>query len=265
MIKTSDCPKRHDFNVKLRYASRMGMTVCIAVACQEEGEPRIVLCSDTRLEYGEWGSTNSAVKLDVLGYGWIAQMAGDWSSVRELCSILKKKIQALNKPKLGQIAEACQLSMDEVLLSPLFDVEKGSLLLVTGFENGLPKILEASLYEGKPKLIFKDSFGAIGWGGTIASVLLSLREHNIGIPLPYAAYLAYEAKRASEKTGAVGAITTLMIQAPPAWNDEQRVWVKIFSEQGKANLESLYRTLWKVPLMEFPDFTDDCFINLKGR
>jgi len=36
---------------KLRFGA--AVTVCIAAACQDQGEPRIVLCSDTRLDYAD--------------------------------------------------------------------------------------------------------------------------------------------------------------------------------------------------------------------
>jgi len=258
-----DRPKRRDLTPKLRYPC--AMTVCIAASCKEQGKPRIVLCSDTRLDYGDLGSTNMAVKCDVLGHGWVVQMAGDWSSVRSLCSILKDRVQALTRLDSSEAARESQKAISQFLKSPLFDLDKDSQLLLSGFDGDIPCILEVSIMQGKSKVELKDSFGTIGWGGGVATTLLTLREHNAGMPLSYVAYLTYEAKRCAEKTGFVGRFTTLMTHAPNVKDIKDRAYLRIMNNLGEAHLEAVYAALWKVPFATIPDLTPDFFDDLKGK
>lgn len=245
---------------KIRYHT--SVTVCIAVACQEQDEPRIVLCSDTRLDYEYCGSTNTTVKVDVLGYGWCAQMAGEWSGVKELCAILKRRVQKFpSSLRASDMTNAAQRSIAEFLKSPLYERGQPFQLLVSGFDERTPVIFDVSVYPENFTIKSKNGFGSVGSGSAIASTLLQLRECHSNLPLSYATYLAYEAKRASEKCGDVGRITVLSVQAPPTHDDKERAWIKVMSEQGKSNLESLYRTLWKIPVVETPELTDDCFID----
>jgi hypothetical protein len=242
---------------------RKRMTVCIAVACQDQGQPRIVLCSDTRLDYADLGSTNTACKSDVLGYGWMVQLAGDWSGARGFCSVLKERVQNLPLVTTGDIENEARSAINEFMKSPLYQSRNEYQTILSGFVAGLPVILEASIHKGKPMISLGDSFMAIGYGATIASVLLTLRECTPHMPLPYAAYLAYEAKRCSEKTGFVGPFTALVVQAPyvPATKDKANV--EIMNDLGKANLENIYSGVWKVPFVETPPLPPKFFLSLE--
>ena len=53
------------------------MTVCIAAMCQKDGEPRIVVCADTRLDQGYLGTNDHNVKIQPLGHGWFTLLAAD--------------------------------------------------------------------------------------------------------------------------------------------------------------------------------------------
>jgi len=60
--------------IKVSYAR--AMTVCIAAICRDgDDKPLIVLCSDSRIDYGDQGSTNTAVKLDIFG-SWVVRANG---------------------------------------------------------------------------------------------------------------------------------------------------------------------------------------------
>lgn len=239
------------------------MTVCIAAACQEGKAPRIALCSDTRLDYSDLGSTNLACKLDVLGHGWCVQLAGDWSSAIGLNSILKERIQALPSVRMADLFTESESTVKRFMKSPLYDSKKEVQLLVSGFDNDMPHILEISIIQGTKKVELKHSFGVVGWGATIAATLLTLREHNEFMPLSYVAYLVYEAKRGSEKTGFVGRFTTLVVQSPNISDFKDKAYVQIMGEAGLAQLEAYYRGLWKIPFATLPDLTPEMFLNTK--
>jgi len=170
-------------------------------------------------------------------------------------------MQKIDEPisSIGQIEKLTQLTLNDFILSSLHDKKATYQALLSGFLLESPVIVEATVYKGRPKLELHDSFRAIGSGAMIAAFLLSLREYHPDMPLSYAVYLAYEAKRASEKTGYVGRFTTLAIQAPHVPDSTDRAHLKLMNLTGIANLDSLYRGLWKVPLVQIPEFPDDFF------
>jgi 20S proteasome alpha/beta subunit len=250
-----------------RTTSAKAMTCCVAVACQDQGNPRIVLCSDSRLDFGVLGSTNSAIKLDVLGFNWCAQMAGDWSGVQGLCAILQRRVQEISGGiSASSLAQEAQKAVAEFLKSPLYQSDGEYQLLISGFDSGNPAVLEVSIYPPPQNITlkFNSNFGAVGFGYAIATTLLTLRECNSTVPLSYGVYLAYEAKRASEKTGKVGKSTTLLIQAEmPSPKDKAQVI--IMNDKGKTHLESLYSTLWKIPVVDVPELSADFFTEVKKQ
>lgn len=260
--KVKPKPSEHkDFKQKSGYPK--SVTVCIAASCQEGKESRVVLCSDTRIDYAEFGSTNVACKLDVLGHGWCVQMAGDWSSAIGLNSTLKERIRTLSSVETADVLKESEAAVKQFMKSPLYDSNKEVQLLLSGFEDTTPCIVEISIIQGNKKVELKHSFGVVGWGTTIAATLLTLREHNESMPLAYVAYLVYEAKRASEKTGFVGRFTTLVVQSPNISDFKDKAYVKIMGEAGLAQLEAYYRGLWKIPVARFPDLTPEMFLNSK--
>jgi len=188
-------------------------------------------------------------------------MAGEWSGCMKLCDILKGRIQGLTKAGAGDIEHEGNTSIADFMKSPLYQTEAEYQVLLSGFESNLPFIYTISISQGTPKIESKQNFGVIGWGSTIATVLLTLRESHSTMPLPYVAYLVYEAKRASEKTGYVGRFTALAIQAPGPSEIKDKAYLKIMSETGKAHLEVVYSGLWQVPFAKIPDLEDDFFID----
>jgi hypothetical protein len=238
------------------------MTVCISSICQEKKEQRLILCSDTRLVYTDIGSTNTTVKIDILGYGFCVQLAGEWSGISYFSSLLKTKIQKSphSLTDIKGVESEVRSTISKFLGSSLYHGDEVYQMLLSGFIKGSAIIFDISIIEGVAKLYLRDSFGAIGSGSTIASILLRLREYHSSMPLPYATYLVYEAKRASEKEPTVGSYTTLAVQAPgPDMKD--RAYLRIMGETGKAHLEAVYSGLWRIPFAEIPEFRDDFFID----
>jgi len=216
---------------KIRYAKVV--TVCIAAACQEDNEPRIVLCSDTRLDYQDLGSTNTTCKLDVLGHGWCVQMAGHWSGVREWARILKQRVQkASGTVDAPTMAENCRRSMAQFVKSPLYWNDQGYQLLVSGFDRDKPVIFKSGVFPQEVETDVNSDFGAIGEGEVIALTLLRQREFHDRVPLSYGAYLAYEAKRASERCGTVGHFTALAVQEPLREDDNERAGISVLNQKA---------------------------------
>jgi hypothetical protein len=252
--------KQRDTKAKKVYAR--AVTVCIAAACQDQEEPRIILCSDTRLDFAEFGSTNTTVKVDVLGYSWCAQLAGGWSGAMYFRSLLKRIMQARQSaPKqLEDIESVVQEAFEEFLESCFCEDDGAYEVLLSGFLDEGPVLVGVSVQQKKLGLTLGDSFLSIGSGSTIASTLLRLRECNPSMKLSYATYLVYESKRAAEHDGSVGRFTALAIQAPGA-GIRDRAYLKVMNEVGKAHLEAAYSGLWKVPFAEIPELTPAFFLD----
>lgn len=256
--------KHQPFKYKLRYAR--AVTVCIGAICRESNQNRIVLCSDTRIDYGDLGSTNSTCKVHVAGWGWCIQLAGGWSGALHLASLVSSGIQSLKSAPsdVSKIARKVDESSKRFMRSPFFDPSENYQVLVSGFVLDVPHLLRLSIYSGRPELSSLEPFAAIGSGHEIANAILSLREYEGSLDLEYAAYLAYEAKRCSEKTGFVGKVTTLLVQSPANQESRNRASVNIMGETGRKNLEELYQHFWRVPfdkLVSVPELPLEFFID----
>jgi 20S proteasome alpha/beta subunit len=243
------------------------MTVCIAAVCSDgSGKPCIVLCSDTRLDLGDIGSTSTAIKLDVLGHGWCVQMAGGWSNVCHWKDHLKRRVQTAKEANLEQISRCLKESAEYFSKSAFCESDTTYELLLSGFPVGNPVILSASLRpstNGGHSLstAMSGTFACIGSGNLVASTLLSARECHSSMSIEYVSYLVYEAKRISEKTGAVGNMTVLMLHSQGAEETPDRAQVGCLSKDGEAHLEAAFRGIWKVPFVTFPDFPAEFFTN----
>src|ERR1039457_3027142 len=88
-VRVNPTPK-HPPLKHARYPSQV--TVCIAAICQDHGAPRILLCSDSRMSSGNYGSTDFIMKIHPLGRRWIAQASGRPSS--ELIERVKEWFKA---------------------------------------------------------------------------------------------------------------------------------------------------------------------------
>lgn len=254
-------PLRVPLPLRTKVSYAKGVTVCIAAACGGE-KPCIVLCSDTRLDLGDLGSTNTTAKFDVLGHSWCVQMAGDWSNVCQWKDRLKREIQS-EAANLDRVAECIKNSAEYFAKSIFCEPGKSYQLLLSGFPNGKRTILSANLYPLKKghslTVAPSDSFAGIGSGYAVASAMLSARECHGMMPLEYILYLVYEAKRISEKTGSVGARTVMALHLPGHEETIDRAGVVLISKSGLKRLEGYHRESWKVPFRTFPRLDSDFY------
>jgi hypothetical protein len=105
----------------------------------------------------------------------------------------------------------------------------------------------------------KNAMSAIGSGNSIANVLLTARECHALMPLPSAAYAVYEAKKCSEKSGAVGSKTIMVIQSPMNQETLYSGSLKIMNPLGIVCLDGVWGAMWKQPLSDLPELPSDCF------
>ena len=237
------------------------MTVCIAGACQHHGEPRIVLCCDSRLDFGEVGSTNNACKVRILGCGWVGLIAGDWTRTQYFSELVRDSITRKRPTSLEDVIRCINAATKRYMASPIYATGYQVELIASGFLDNTPYIITTTNHPptNEDFTIATSEFAAIGSGWNIANVMLSAREYHAGMNLNYATYLCYEAKRCSEKEGGVGRGTMLVYQSPMNQETLYRGSLALITEAGISHWGEIWSQLWKVPFLDLPDFPPDYF------
>jgi len=208
------------------------------------------------------------VKVDILGHGWCAQMSGQWGNVCHWKDNLRNRIQAISGfIDVDLMGRLIRDSAEYFAASAFSDVGHRYDLLLSGFQDGTPKILTVSLEIQQRRsnkvpclsLVPSDTFSCIGSGSLVANALLTARECNPSMPVEYVTYLAYESKRISEKTGTIGNLTALAIHAPGQEDSADKASLAIMNPLGDAQLKVYVSGVWKVPLVDFPQLNPEWF------
>ncbi len=226
------------------------MTLCIAAACQENSEPRFVLCSDTKASYGALGSRHHTVKVDVLGRGWTVQLAGASIGVArdfidDLKPIFSNAATPLTTP--AQVEDVVSRTLNQrQQVQPLM----GGLLL-SGFIARTPIIVSA--WDDDQNVMHverQEAYAAIGEGRDAAYVMLNHREYREGLPIQTATYLVYEAKRIAEQVGSVGKdLSVICWQAPSGQSTpHEKANLKLLNGAALDLLNQLFQRLGPQPL-----------------
>jgi hypothetical protein len=194
-----------------------GVTVCIAAVCRDHKKnPVFVLCSDNKLDAGDWGSYEAASKLYSLGWNWAAMMAGTWSTARGLCSALEESISRNGRTQSKEDSiKLFHATAGKFAASVLCKQEHQCELLITGFHGPKPIMICLSIRDKQADYEIFDDFWATGLGSQAAMYMLQQREQNpLGHTLEQSCYHVYEAKRFSEIVTSVGPSTRIGIHRP---------------------------------------------------
>ena len=235
------------------------MTLCLAVACQENSEPRIILCSDTRLDYGPLGSSQRTVKADVLGQGWAVLWAGQPNPVQELIDELQPRFQHSSLSTRSAVIKAVESALKAFRQSRLYSSD--TQLIVSGFVRGSTLLLNVS-GDSNGELVVTPApvFTAIGEGFPIAFGMLNYRQVTESMPIEQVTYCVYEAKRISEQVGSVGPFTVLIWQAPgESTMPISKANLAMLTAVSLSGLETLYRRIGPQPLPNFEKFPPEFF------
>jgi hypothetical protein len=221
------------------------MSVCIGAICLKKNEPRIVLCSDRRLEDDISGS-DACVKWDVIGGGFAALISADDFSLAlahvdiirghfagrqledngfldelKVCASLMKR-SVLDEFAMGRLGVTYDHLLKEGATSLPKDIRREIFTEIQSQHLGC-EILVAGFIGKSPHLygIFNDcavrridAFEAVGSGATIARSALRQRGFVSAMSLDEAAYYVWEAKRFSEIAPGVGAQTDFEVLSP---------------------------------------------------
>lgn len=250
------------------------MTLCVAAACREEDQPRIVLCADRRVE--TWAaSAEIGFKFEWVKSKWPVLYAGDLSQAKntiqtffqclapvQLTSInIQDEFQKPSQKQKRKLAEQyvqsqLGISYEEFLatgkerlpedifremVSSIRRIKLGCELLIAGF------LVEGQQYapylfvmddSGDVKL--EEHFAAIGSGMTIAEPALFQRQHRRFTSLGEAIYHVYEAHRLARIAPGVGEQFDLVIIAPPS-SPTESLRLLALTIQGESQLKRLYK------------------------
>jgi hypothetical protein len=220
------------------------MTLCIAAACEHEGKPAVVLCSDWHGET-EVAGAETTDKFRWVKDGWPSLIAGNVSKADELVESYERHLEKKNLTRLNVIQELktplhqrkAELADEYVqrllgisyreflqngkdqLPSEFFQQTLSAItglgleceLIIAGCvqdddDDPLTEIFRTDAWGNISR---EQNFSAIGSGAHVASAALFQREHDSSVKLMNALYNVFEAKRLGEISPGVGLSTTI--------------------------------------------------------
>ena len=222
------------------------MTLCLALKALDwdfGSSPlpeAIVLCSDS-LGSNDFSSTENVSKFETLPQGFGAMLAGQVATARELLQVVREKIEDGPIHRITDLLDRLRQSVrqqkqrfaeehigarlgisyrefrqngrsafsDDLFRETSWEIRNHRLeaeLLIAGFIKGRATIVKLSAEQ----VTVCDSYGAIGSGALLAEASLMQRDYLPMGGVDYAAYIAFEAKRMSERAPGVGRQTGLM-------------------------------------------------------
>jgi hypothetical protein len=250
------------------------MTVCIAAICSDDGEDKIVSCTDLLVSAGV-GSAETGQKDHYLAHGWSCLCAGVETEYMELIRLYRAQFKnpdalkpenidfSMKEPLYKRKAELADeftrsryaISYDDFLkhgkqrfpdaiyfevLQHINRIELDAELIIMGFIDGSPEIYYTSR-DGKARAA--NNFATIGEGEYLASSVLLRRAQDSIDSLEVTLYNVYEAKRYAESVRSVGEYTNMAIRSASAGRqltsieaDEQLA--KLFLEFGPKDVPS---------------------------
>lgn len=265
------------------------MTLCMAAACEENGEPRIAAWSDTRIETS-WGGADIGYKWGWVAYPkWHALMADDPSKAAEVTATFRSVLQpeefTLNNitDKLSEAAclhkeKLCNrwarqklgvsyerfLTQGEREFSP--EIRNRFLYQIETLNFGCDLLIFGFLTQDDPRLFTCDHFGeiadeqdfaAIGSGSFVAESVLFQRQQHRQRSMSATLYCLYEAFRLTTKTKApgVGEVPNAAVIAPV---DASVPRIRTVTEKGFKNLAKTFEKFCPKEITELPEIDDDC-------
>ena len=262
IVARSGRPRRNAPPLKHVQYARV-MSVCIAAVCQDQDEPRIALCVDTRIDRGYQGVADNALKLRPLGHGMMGMLASDdFTAGQELLLQVRAMLLASDahstKTGLKAVVEAGIL---EFVASPFYTKRHCHELIIAGFVDGDPLILYVNMENGKWTVALESEFKAAGSGMHVANIFLTQRQCGSQKQVGETLYSIFEAKRHSEVVSGVGPGTLLAFIAPhPLPNPSAlEICVGVIGEAGLAFFESLRSRLSLQAVPKIPELPDDFY------
>ena len=157
------------------------------------------------------------MKIKLLGYGFFALLSGDdWHMANEMAEFVKGRIQSQGRStRRDVLLQTVRNAANGFKASPFCDQSKNIDLIVGGFVEDEPILLQTGFQNGSGYADGSGDMAIVGSGWQIANTMLSLRQYQAEIvPWMSAAYMAYEAKKYSENSPGVGTQTWMDVFIP---------------------------------------------------
>ena len=191
------------------------MTVCIAAIHDRYSDPKIITCTDGRLDYGDYGSGTSGEKSQLLGYEWFALLSGAWNEAHELARHIGEKLRS--RAPLKSRSDALHMfgkSCESFKKTPFFTQSITCDLIIGGFIGRDPMLISAGIRDGNAYANVSGDTAIVGSGAVVAQTILNIRDYSHAIDPRKAVYIIYEAKKLSETVVSVGPKTWIEIHRP---------------------------------------------------
>jgi hypothetical protein len=243
------------------------MTLCIGALSQHAGNPRIVLCFDSKISADEFAS-ETEYKFHRLNGKLVSMFSGAPGRAKELAWIYREFLRTVNLDKqqiIEQLREpittfkrrlanaylgrTLELSYDDFLtrgtksfgkdfqrrLGLIEDHPLRVDLIIAGFLGQFPVLCE--LRNGELEL--RTNYSMIGTGVYTAEPSLHSRKQQEMTTVHSTMYNVYEAKKLGEASPHVGKFTTMLVLSPPDAPSES-MHIDVVQPEGLNYLDNLY-------------------------
>lgn len=255
------------------------MTLCIAAACQERGNGRLVIATDWKVTTGS-ATAEIQDKLDWISDAVPVMIAGDISRAMELIDTYKayfrrlkaknkseiypedsfdtlKRPVGIHKQKLANELTSLKFGLTYKQFREAVGKNEIPTEVATETFNEIGRIdfkcsLIIAMFTRKDPNIFKvdefgtlcrcDNFATIGSGSAIAEGVLYQREQEAKMPIGRTAYHVFEAMKLGSIASDVGKEHTLNVLSPPPKGTTD-VEISDISDKGKVFLERQFKRL----------------------
>jgi hypothetical protein len=269
------------FTLRKRLSGRRNaVTVCIAAACKENKEPRIVLCADKKI--GTWmAGAEVGFKFSWATRNWPALVAGELRRATEVLATYEDYLSSVNldrKNVFDEIKKPVLLQKEKLAdeyvrgkfgfsyehlrkhgkkelpasllyetFSAIKDLELGCQLLIIGFLDHGGNKNEPLIFvvERDFSVAHYPLFAAIGTGGVVAESALYQRKQSNYNELSETFYNVYEAKSLSEISEGVGPSTDMAVLYPATKPTKEepkpRIRSRFVNADGYQELAKMYK------------------------
>lgn len=271
------------------------MTLCIAAASLEKGEPRIVVAFDFRVET-DWIGADAAFKMSRFTDKWAVLFAGKVANAREVINAYATSLSGteltdaniydeLRHPaqshklmlcehhvqmKLGMSyaefveggKECLSESMFQETETEIKNLNMGCDLIACGFmpsDERTDHLNTSRIFtiEECGEVSQHDNFATVGSGGVIAESVFFQRTLTRFAPLERTMYVVYEAMKLATKAPGVGGTVNMAVLEPSATGES--IVYRVVSDKGYQHQQDLFKLYAPKPLDVLPEVDGEWF------
>jgi hypothetical protein len=271
------------------------MTLCIAAASLENGEPRIVVAFDFRVET-DWIGADATFKMSRFTNKWAVLFAGNVASAREVINVYATALSGIELTDANIYDELRHPAQSHKLMLCEHHVQMKLGMSYTEFvENGKASLSESMFLETEAEIenlnmgcdliacgfvppdertdhlytsrIFTigargevrqhDNFATVGSGGVIAESAFFQRTLTRFAPLERTMYVVYEAMKLSTRAPGVGGIINMVVLEPSVTGES--IVSRVVGNKGYQHQQDLFNLYAPKKLDALPEVEGEWF------